>query len=448
MQNNFVVRLKSLMGLDFHILSTLVMRLWSVFAGGIMILGIPHWFTQAEQGYYFTFSSLIALQVFFELGFNYVVTQLVGHEMAYIKFGDQGGLEGDDRHLDRLSSLIKLLVKWYRVIAVLFGICVGAAGYLFFYIKGLPDVTGWVFGWGFLAFFSSMNLFLSPFLAVIEGAGRVGQVARLRLIQSVFGYVPLWILLSCGGGLWAVPLISMASALITAYWIKNHGGFIFDLNARVILDECRVSWRKEIFPFQWRIALSWISGYFIFQLFNPIVFAYQGAVAAGKIGLAMAIFSTTLSVAMSWVTAKAPVFAGLIAQKEHQRARSLFWSLWLRSGGINLLGCAIILAIVFFLNLHGVKLAYRLPDLRVLFCIAVVTVVNHFIFSAATYMRSHKVEPLMLSSIAVGFLSLLVVYLGAQKSVLVTMVLYAGVVVFVALPWCLCVFLKFLKEQH
>lgn len=34
----------------------------------------------------------------------------------------------------------------------------------------------------------------------------------------------------------------------------------------------RVSWKTEIWPLQWRIALSWLSGYFIFQLFTPILF--------------------------------------------------------------------------------------------------------------------------------------------------------------------------------
>ena len=37
-----------------------------------------------EQGYYFTFGSVLALQVFFELGLHNVLTQFTAHEKAHI----------------------------------------------------------------------------------------------------------------------------------------------------------------------------------------------------------------------------------------------------------------------------------------------------------------------------------------------------------------------------
>ena len=42
----------------------------------------------------------------------------------------------------------------------------------------------------------------------------------------------------------------------------------------------RVSWKHEIWPFQWRIAVSWMSGYFIFDLINPVAFYFCGPVDA------------------------------------------------------------------------------------------------------------------------------------------------------------------------
>lgn len=414
-----------------------------------MIIGIPHWFTQAEQGYYFTFNSLLGLQVFFELGFNYVVIQLVGHEVAHLSRDENGNWVGEAKYLDRLTSLIHLLRRWYRVIAVLFFAVVSVAGFVFFLRNGEPNVTGWQVGWPLLVLFSAINLYLSPFLAVVEGAGQVGHIARLRLIQSMLGYGMLWLCLNNGAALWAVPLVAMANAIGSMVWLKNYGRFIKQFATRSMADIAnKVNWRLEIFPFQWRIALSWMSGYFIFQLFNPIIFAYQGPVAAGQIGLALTIFSTILSVAMSWVTAKAPVLAGHIARKEHQQARALFWSLWLRSGGINLLGCAAVFFAVWWLKDHGFALAYRLPELPVLLCIVVVTLINHFIFSAATYMRAHKEEPLMLSSIVVGVLSLFAVYLGAPQGILITMILYTVVTICIALPWCGVVFYRFIRNNY
>ena len=44
----------------------------------------------------------------------------------------------------------------------------------------------------------------------------------------------------------------------------------------------KISWRKEVFPMQWKIALSFMSGYFVFQLFTPVLFHYQGAEVASQ----------------------------------------------------------------------------------------------------------------------------------------------------------------------
>ena len=45
--------------------------------------------------------------------------------------------------------------------------------------------------------------------------------------------------------------------------------------------EIDFSWKKEILPFQWRIALSSTTGYFSLYLFTPVTFNVFGAVEAG-----------------------------------------------------------------------------------------------------------------------------------------------------------------------
>jgi hypothetical protein len=79
----------------------------------------------------------------------------------------------------------------------------------------------------------------------------------------------------------------------------------------------RVSYKEEIFPYQWKIALSWISGFFIFQLFNPVIFATEGAIIAGQMGMTLAILSAIQSLSMSWMSTKVPLFSNLIALKKY-----------------------------------------------------------------------------------------------------------------------------------
>jgi hypothetical protein len=92
--NAWLNRLAQWVGIDFHIQQTLLLRGWQVISGGVMLIFVAHWMTGIEQGFYYTFSSLIALQIFFELGLNYVVMQIVSHESAHLRIGIYRGVGG------------------------------------------------------------------------------------------------------------------------------------------------------------------------------------------------------------------------------------------------------------------------------------------------------------------------------------------------------------------
>ena len=57
-----------------------VERGWSSLAGGVTVALIARFLSPDEQGYYFTFGSLIALRIVFELGFSSVILQMTSHE--------------------------------------------------------------------------------------------------------------------------------------------------------------------------------------------------------------------------------------------------------------------------------------------------------------------------------------------------------------------------------
>lgn len=436
-----ISRLALRAGLDFHIVLTLASRLWTVLAGAVMIFGLPRWLSGAEQGFYFTFYSLIGLQVFFEMGLNYVVIQFVGHETAHLGFDENGRLAGPKAHLDRLASLVGLLHRWYLRMSLAYGVVVALAGVLFFSRNHELASSAWLGPWLLLVSFSACNLYVSPFLSVAEGTGFVGQVARVRLLASMLGNLAMWLLLANGAGLWAVPCTQLCAVIGAHAWLRLRARYI----GRLLGTEgapaaAAISWRKEIFPFQWRIALSWISGYFIFQLFNPILFSRQGALEAGKAGLALTIFSTLLTVSMSWVNAKAPVIAGMLARHEREPARRLFRSMMLRSAAFNVAGCLAVLAGVWLLQALGLGLAGRLPSLFALACIALATLANHLVSAMAVFMRAHKEDPLMHSSVGMAALSIGGIYLAAGHGLDVVMATYAVLAVAVGLPWCFLIF--------
>jgi hypothetical protein len=87
------------------------------------------------------------------------------------------------------------------------------------------------------------------------------------------------------------------------------------LNIWSALDSERVSYKLDILPYHWKIALSWVSGYFIFQLFNPVLFATEGAVVAGQMGMTISVLNGIQALSMSWISTKVPLCSGLIAKQ-------------------------------------------------------------------------------------------------------------------------------------
>ena len=86
----------------------------------------------------------------------------------------------------------------------------------------------------------------------------------------------------------------------------------------------KISYRKEIFPFQWKMSISWMSGYFIYHLFNPVLFATAGPIQAGQMGLTIQAVNGIVVLSASWMSTKIPVFSKFIALKDYLSLDKLF----------------------------------------------------------------------------------------------------------------------------
>lgn len=421
---------------DADVIPVLIQRGWSVIAGAITLLAIPLWLSKIEQGYYYTFLSLIALQVFFELGLNTVIVQFAGHEAAKLHFTKYGEMHGNALSIRRLQSLVTLLRRWYQTMALLFFILICPAGYWFFSRTGSLTINAWMGAWIGLVFATTINIYLSWQLALVEGIGCVQQVARLRLIQSMLGYTLMWIALAGGAGLYAVPLAPCVAAVYSWYRLRYYR-LLLDKNNRgtTKISENDISWRQEILPLQWRIALSWISGYFIFNAFTPLIFAHLGAAEAGRFGLSLTIFASITNLGTSWASSNISKMTGMIARHEWADLNSLFKILLRSSFFFTSLTCTIFILIVEGSSRIGLTFAERFSELPILLCLAVVALANSFISTAAIYMRSYKIEPMLMPSIVGGILNFGLAYYGSMQSGKLVALLYAGLTCFVSAPW-------------
>jgi len=170
--------------------------------------------------------------------------------------------------------------------------------------------------------------------------------------------------------------------------------------------------------------MSWISGYFIFQLFNPVLFATEGPVVAGQMGMTLTALGGISSITIAWINTKVPTFSGLIAQKKYEQLDTLFNSTLIQSFILNILLVATMFGVVFGIRhfnitIGGKNLGDRfLPYLPMLLMMLPI-LLNHIITAWATYLRCHKKEPMMLLSIAMGVLcTLSTILLGKYYGVL------------------------------
>ena len=98
---------RTVLGLDRAVGFTVLARFWAGAAGLVTVLLIARFLTPAEQGYYYTFGSLVAMQMIFELGFSFVILQLASHERARLSISADYEITGEPVAHARLASVIQ-----------------------------------------------------------------------------------------------------------------------------------------------------------------------------------------------------------------------------------------------------------------------------------------------------------------------------------------------------
>jgi hypothetical protein len=106
---------------------------------------------------------------------------------------------------------------------------------------------------------------------------------------------------------------------MASFWLFRRRKLLLGL-LRYKVGHYGIHWGTEVWHFQWRIAVSWLCGYFIFQLYNPVLFAYKGAVIAGQMGMSLTLCAALQSISISWINTKAPRFGAFCLHRGRTRS--------------------------------------------------------------------------------------------------------------------------------
>lgn len=453
--DNFVVRQARRIGMDGAIAYSSAARIFQAFAGVVSVFIIAAFLTGPEQGYFFTFNSILAIQIFFELGFTGIMTQYVAHEVVHLSLKENCFYEGEERYKSRLAYLVRFCLKWYSFIALLFIVVIIIVGLVYFgRYASTEDNVNWQAPWYLLSFSTAVKLFQSPFTAIYTGLGKVKEMNKISFYQQLIIPVSQWILFAFGFKLYVVGISSLLGVIVWWIFVLNTGlwKILFNLLKENVTET--ISYMKEIFPYQWKIALSWISGYFIFQLFNPVLFATEGAVVAGQMGMTVQVLSAIQGFALSWQNTKIPKYCGYIEMKQYEKLDGLFNRTMKQMIGVCLAILFLFYTIIIVLRITHFSIGDTffgdrfLPYFPMLL-MTVPVVVNQFVSSWATYLRCHKQEPFLFNSVIMGVLCCLsTLILGKYYGLYGITIGYAFLCLFVSLPWGAYIFKTKKNEWH
>jgi len=319
--------------------------------------------------------------------------------------------------------------------------------YFFSTHRHAGQVVFWVLPWCSAVLMAALNFQIDPFLSFMEGCGYVPEVARLRFIQSAVGSLLAWTVLIGHHGLFAPAMMLFGMAFASLGWLTGKRKLLLGL-LRHPAQTHRISWNREVWPFQWRIALSWLSGYFLFWLFNPVLFAFRGPVEAGKMGMSLSLANAIQAVAVSWVSTKSAPFGNLIARKEYnQLDQTFFQALW-QSFAVSLAGALTAWIGCLYLNLRHLSFAQRLLAPIPLGILLLYMIANVLISSEAYYLRAHKQEVLFVNSLVGAVAVTLGTFIFGRIYGATGIVVSTGILNWAGLVWTTYKFRKYRRLWH
>lgn len=374
-------------------------RLVSLSLAPITASSIALFLPLADQGYYYAFGSIIGAQILFELGVGYVIVQVASHEAEGIRIAPQG-ISGGEAALARLGSLMRLGLRWNAAMALAFTVCMGVGG---FYYLDLQNQAFWSRQGPWLSLVCAVAVILTfaPIWSVLEGCNQVTRVYGMRSIRSLTTTLVIIAAFCLGAGLWASAIAAVSGIAVELYFMLAYRNAISRLwSSR----GPEIYWRSEIWPFQWRISISWASGYFVFSAFVPIAFRMYGPELAGKIGMTLSILNSVTSISNATIQANVPTFGLSAARRDWAGLNSLF----LRKAAINLAlfvaGCMAAVVGLLLLQAINIPILRRVLDPESALVFAVATFFVQVSTIQGAYVRAYKREPFVWLSPAIGLM--------------------------------------------
>jgi hypothetical protein len=236
----------------------------------------------------------------------------------------------------------------------------------------------------------------------------------MRLGQAFASLAPAWLAMLLGHGLYSPALVIAGQTCTGLVFLAGRRRILAGLLAYPA-GKAAIRWTSEVWPFQWRIAVSWMCSYFTVQAFIPILFMVRGPVEAGQMGMSISITGYMTVLALAWTSPKATPFGEMVARRQFQGLETLFRRTLGQSLAVFLVIAVAAFGAAALLPGLAPRLAARMVSPPLFAILMLAAGANCVVQSVATLLRSFKREPFLVQSLAVAALTLLLGSISAPR---------------------------------
>jgi hypothetical protein len=388
---------------DKGIILILLNRAWTVLKSPITAFLMVLSLSAQTQAVWYAFTSLGALTIFAELGFTLIVTQFVSHEFAALAY-ERGTIRGTPKELDSFFSLVRFSLRMYYAIIPVAIAILSVVGIIFFRAEDSATKMAWVV----FAVSSGLGLFVALMQSIYQGLDKVAEVQANALIGSVVLPILNWAMLLLKFGIWALVVGSLVGYALTLFLLINADRSFWRQVFGHSIGRIR-KWGRTILNLQWKYAISWAAGFFMFYLYVPVIYTSIGKVQAGQFGLTNSLVTTLSSFSIAWVTTRIPKLNVYAAQRDEQSLMFLFRRSLIASAVVQALGSLLLIGAFLILE-HFRLFNGRLLSVRQAGLLIANVFITNLIGGIAFYARAHKEEPFYLVSSAAAVMITLALY--------------------------------------
>ncbi|NVO98937.1 hypothetical protein HWA77_01790 [Photobacterium damselae subsp. damselae] len=339
--------------------------------GPLSILLITTKLSLDEQGIYYTFISIAAIQWVFELGVSTALVQTLSgiskkkHFQSYVKLG----------------AVFFMTTAFFLFFAMLI--------YSLWVFSSL-NTSQWLYPWLLYSLFICLNIFNNICLIIEEGKVNPEKVYFVKLLSGVAYAVFLLLSLFMGAGLYALAFGQIGLFLVVFSLLNTNYKHIYISFISIPFITVKAC-GKKLFKFQYKLSLVWIAGYFYWNFYSIYFFKFVGSNYAGQYGATNAVIGAIAIAMISFLQTKRSNMTRLICEKKIDQTIDILKD-------SVLLGCCgfIVITTIFYvaLNWYGGELETRFLNNYILMSVIVLRFIilcHEFIL---IYLRTYQDEPL------------------------------------------------------